>query len=226
LQVSFAQTDSPGSLYPGIIETARQAYRDYPLLRNGIVYEYPYYNSKGHPFLFDNNFHTGSVDYGKEFYNDVPLKYDIYNQQIIIQINLKGELVQLIPDTGIVSGFTIDGMVFRKTEIDGGKKFVRIIAGEMDLVLGYHWYKKRKESDNGSYLISVFYEDRNYKYLFIKGKAYKYRNNKTFYKAFPEVLQPEIRDYLKITRTKVRTAGESTMKQVLSDCRDICNKPL
>ncbi len=58
-----------------------------PNLVNGIRYLNLYPNSDGHQFLAEDQFYNGSLVIGNTEYEDVDLKYDICNQNIILQVS-------------------------------------------------------------------------------------------------------------------------------------------
>ncbi len=82
----FSQAPSTGveNEYQAVFNTAKEQLGIDPLLMNGVYYENPYYNAKGHPFLGDGDFYIGTVNFRNKTYEDVNLKYDIFNQQLII----------------------------------------------------------------------------------------------------------------------------------------------
>ncbi len=209
-----------------IYETARARYGEYTLLRNGIYYEYPYFFSKGHPFLYDDKFHTGSVVYRNEEYKQVQIRYDIFHQQIILNLVKGNEMVQILPEVLFVPEFTIGTAEFRRLVFqDNESLYCQIIAEEQDICCAYYWYKGRTETgENGSFKTYIFGEEKNRKYLFINGKEYRYTNNRNFLAAFPESARPEIREYLASNRIKVRLAGDDVMKSLLAFCQQTLNK--
>lgn len=83
----FSQITDPSSHndYMAVYKAAKDKFGTDPLLMNGIYYENPYYNAKGHPFLGDGEFYQGSVVFRNKKYENVNLKYDIYNQQLIVE---------------------------------------------------------------------------------------------------------------------------------------------
>ena len=83
----YSQTTTPssGNEFMAVYDAAKEQFGTDPLLMNGIYYENPYYNAKGHPFLGDGDFYQGSVVFRNKKYEGVNLKYDIYNQQLIIE---------------------------------------------------------------------------------------------------------------------------------------------
>ena len=69
---------------------------DYNLV-NGIRYLYPYARAHGHPFLGENRFYTGYAVINGHYYQDLLFKYDICNQQIILNHTfLSGGTEQII----------------------------------------------------------------------------------------------------------------------------------
>lgn len=231
-----------------------------PLLMNGIYYENPYYNSKGHPFLGDGEFYLGTVDFRNKHYKDVNLKYDIYNQQLIIdqsrldsrasiifqnvryegltiQVDENNQQIVINQDAGqpkimnllaneFVSEFTMNKMHFKKLQFEGQEEaFYQVIAEEESVRCYYYVYKNRfKSQDEGDRTVFVFSEEDYRSYLMVKDQIYRYRNNRSFLKAFHGQAKTDIRNYLKNNHIKVNRSDEKILKDLISFCEVSLNK--
>jgi hypothetical protein len=69
------------------------------LLYNGYnFYDYaPNYFESGDAFFLDKNWISGNVNYGGTIYNQVPLKYDLIKDELIVQHFDKLSSINLIP---------------------------------------------------------------------------------------------------------------------------------
>jgi hypothetical protein len=85
-------------------------------LYNGVEHTgYP--GVKGDAYYLTREWKTGSVVYDGILYNDVPMLYDIYKDQVIVKHPNEVFIVGLISSK--VKSFTIDGYHFRRLEAEG-----------------------------------------------------------------------------------------------------------
>ncbi|MCF8225298.1 MAG: hypothetical protein K9J30_05425 [Bacteroidales bacterium] len=202
-----------------IYELARERTGDNPLLKNGIYYENLYLNAKGNPFFVADKFFQGSVTYRNTLYEDVMLKYDIFNQDLIIRHDEENVVTQSILSHEFVSEFTINGLIFKNLSMDPSEKgYYQLVADDSHLSCFYFWYKSRNESHEGKYKIYVFSDNQKRKYLQIENQLFIYRNNRNFVRSFPEASRSRIKNYLKNNRINVRKADDSQMQELIGFC--------
>ncbi len=197
-----------------------------PLIQNGIYYVYPYYNAEGHPFLGDKEFKTGTVIFRDKLYDGIGLNYDIFNQQVILS-RKSGDVFQmtLLPEN-FVSGFSIENRLFRSESFDQQPtQYYQVVAETGTLSCYYSWYKNRLESRNsGDYMIFSFSDPKRRNYLILKGILYRYKNNRSFIKAFPEPARATIREYMKENRIQVGEVNDTLMNEVIRYCHTTLDK--
>ncbi len=197
-----------------------------PLLLNGIYYENPYYNAEGHPFLGDGNFHIGYIIFRNKRYDGISMKYDIYNQQMIIKQKQNKPMVMNLLAGEFVSEFSINDKYFEKIVFeDSGPAFYQVLTEEKDIICYYFWDKKRyKEHDEGERVTFIFSESKYKSYLLIDGKLLRFRNNRSFVKLFPDKVKSQIRNYLRSNSIKLSEADDPTMKELMHFCQIALNK--
>ena len=83
----------------------QQPQQDYQLLYNGRIWKNLYYNIRGDEYLFSKDFLHGSVTMNGKTFNNVDLKYDIYNDELILMVNA-ATYIQLNKE--MVTAFTLD----------------------------------------------------------------------------------------------------------------------
>jgi hypothetical protein len=86
------------------IQIPQMPQQDKQLLYNGRVWRSLYYNVRGDEFLFSKDYLKGTVYINGKTFNNIDIKYDIYNDEIIIMLNL-GTHIQLNKE--MVTGFDI-----------------------------------------------------------------------------------------------------------------------
>lgn len=212
-----------GSLFHEIFTLTQERTGENPLLQNGIFYEYPYMGAKGHPFLNDNQFHNGSIIYRDQLYEGIGMKYDIFNQQIVMNQHNGSEMVQSIPAREFISEFRIHGMLFKSMTFDNkNQSFYQVISEGEKLSCYYFWNKSRNEShENGAYKIYVFADAKPARYLLTGEKISRFRNNRSFVRLFPDGVKKQVREFLRSNKIKVDRTDDVAMKEVIHFCRTI-----
>ncbi len=191
----FSQTTIPESKdkFNIISNYAKEKYGVDPLLVNGIYFENPYYNAKGHQFLHNGDFHQGSIIFRNKKYDDVRLMYDIYSQQIVInhktsneiqislkrnELNSEARLREQIADkkkhekdmmtnylaNEFISEFWLSGSHYKKLYLeDNEPKYYQVISDEGQLKCYYAWYKIRYKSYDKGDYLNYSFSDSKFK---------------------------------------------------------------
>jgi hypothetical protein len=210
-------------LFMEVLEASKSSFGVNPLLQNGVFYENQYMTAKGHPFLLGDSYKAGFISFRNNRYEGVSLKYDIFTQQVVISHEQEGFVLQNYLSNVFIDSFSIEGKTFMQLAFEGENPgFYQSVFGEDNLACYYQWYKTRTEShEAGTYKIYVFSEDRIKRYLLIDGVLNRYRNNRSFVKAFPKSAGKQIRTYLKEQGIKVDRADDQTMQSLLRTCTGI-----
>lgn len=214
--------DAPEA-YHQIFRIAQGALKHDPLLQNGIYFSYPYYNAIGHPFLDAKEFETGSVIFKGKQYVGVDINYDIFNQHIILSWEFDGILQMILLDPQFVGGFKLKDLQFIKAEFqDGAPEFFQLVSENTRVSCYYAWYKERREvRDSGNRSIFSFSDKKSRHYLELDGQLFRYKNNKSFVKLFPEASKVLLKAYLHEYNLQVMEAGDKEMDAFLVYCNDI-----
>jgi hypothetical protein len=112
------------------------------VLYNGRLWRNSYSRIRGDPFLFSDQFLTGSVTIGSKTFNKVNIKYDIYNDELIT-LSDNGFIIQINKE--VVEAFSFRWQErdfrFRKMDSDSLKNtdaFVNVLAeGDVSLLVRY-----------------------------------------------------------------------------------------
>lgn len=213
-------------LFMEVLEASKNNYGVNPLLQNGVFYENRYMTAKGHPFLLGDVYKSGFISFRNSRYEGVSLKYDIFTQQVVINHEHEGIVLQNYLSNEFIDRFSIDGKNFEQVAFkDGSPGFYHVVFDGDDLACYYQWYKTRTEShEAGAYKIYVFSDDKLRRYLHIDRVLTRYRNNRTFVRAFPKESGKQIRVYLKEQGIKEDQADDQTMQSLLRICAAILNE--
>lgn len=173
------------------------------ILYNGIAWRNQYYMVKGDQFLFSKEFLPGSLTINGNFYRNIAINYDIYNDEILIPKN-HGNIVQLNKE--MVDSFTV---------VSGGVKFRFVNTQEDSLpeIKGY-----ANELYRGNCILFVKYKkeiqqlavDDKYDLFYQTFRIYLLKEGKinqiTGKKGLLKLLQDEknqVKSYMKKNRLRV-----------------------
>jgi hypothetical protein len=187
------------------------------LLLNGRYYENKYRYALGHPFLLDNVFLEGELVLGDKLYRGIPMKFDIYSQELIIQPNNGKQIISLYPPGEFIKSFIIYGKTFEKRSYNNeSPTYYQVVVEEDQIACLYFWSKTRDESNhNISFSSYRFGESKHNNFLIINKVITQYRNNNSFKKAFPEQIQTEISSYLRSGKISIKKASDEEMRDLI-----------
>ena len=160
---------------------------------NGIEYNKKYRTLKGsHEFYITSQFVSGNIVYDGQPYYDIAMKYDVYNDEIIIKLsNQKAfNIIQLIKEK--IASFSINNKQFVRVSNDTDKALLNVNEGFYELLFQDNYlklYKKHIKSRNERLDKDFFYhifKDKKEYYLKYKQQYYKVKSKANFSKIFPE----------------------------------------
>ncbi len=181
----------------------RDTLRENQILYNGKMWRNPYTMMKGDQFLFSQEYLYGSLTINGNFYKNILLNYDIYNDEILTPKN-KGSIVQLNKE--MVDSFTLvfGGETYRfvNTQEDSLpviKGFVNVLyRGKSAL---YVKYKKEIESLAVDDKYDLFYQ--TYRIYFLnEGKVHQISNKSDLLKIL-KTDKIRIKEFMKKNRLRV-----------------------
>jgi hypothetical protein len=194
---------------------------DYNLV-NGIRYLNLYPSAEGHPFFGEDRFYNGKLVINKKVYQDVEFKYDIYNQEIILQYHyFTGSTDDIILIKEFIDEFEMDGKLFRKyTFPENIPRFYQVVSQGSNINCLYYW---SKDLLKGSSVQSFFKysPEKKISYLVIDNKINPFRGRKSFVKIFPSKYQKEIRLYLRSNKIWLRDASDMTIQKLFIHCNKL-----
>lgn len=192
---------------------------------NGRYHEYKYRDALGHPFFQENEFTKGDLVLHGKSYHGIPLKYDIYSQEIIVLANIDKRDLPFYPPAEFISSFTINGKDFkRRSSIHETPSYFQIVAEEGQISCLYFWYKTRQESDHKQTFSSFkFDKAKHINYLIINKEIYRYNSKRSFKNCFPEQLRNEISSYLISQKIHVKRVSDTEMKKLVKYSQTLLN---
>ena len=221
---SFTNCDAQNNLDTTLVEWYEHfdssLGNDYTLV-NGIRYLQIPARAEGHPFLGENRFSPGTIRIGEEKYVGTELKYDICNQQIILNYrHFSGSEQQIVLVSDQINAFTLGNRSFQKVyQAEEGPKYFQVIEGDPVSCL-YFYQKELVDGSSGEYYYRYLPEKRS-AFLSINGEFHPFKGKRSFIHAFPEGYQKEIRRYFKSTPFRFSEAIDTDMHNALQFCNEL-----
>lgn len=175
---------------------------NYSGIYNGVYYQLPRSLGNGYPFYETQNWLKASVSYNGEWFDEVPVIYDLLNDKLIIQNNRKEFAGQpVLQDQSLFDEFILDGHRFINRQlrsdsfaIDG---WMEVLYDGKSLKL----YAKRSVIENVGSGRRLVYEEVSNFYLDMGGQLSIIKRRKDFLTLLPNLKQ-ELRDHIRLNRVK------------------------
>lgn len=197
---------SPGVMVPDVSSTYDATGQEdtlltYQLLYNGRIWIGTYFGVIGTEFMLTPDWINGDVTINGTCFTDVPLKYDIYNDNLLI--NYKNKRV-LILNKEMVDGFVLhyEGKSYtliKTVDSQDSEAFYQVFySGKTDLLK--HWRKKRVQfAVEARY--DQFQQDSRL-LISIEGILYEFGNRKSLHRLFGDY-SGDVRTFMRKNRIKV-----------------------
>lgn len=192
-------------------------------LINGVGYYNRHAQSTGHKFLGEDKYRLGRLTIDNRLYKDLLLKYDIYNQQVILLFSQEGSRNKEILINDIkLEGFQLGNLIFKKYYFPETDTLIfQVFEGEKVSFL-YHWKKNLIPIVSGNSL-SEFSKPKRTSFVQIASGLFEFKNNGTFLKIFPGQ-RSELKKFLKSRRINLRSASERQIRELNDYCNQIIDQ--
>lgn len=184
-------------------------------LINGIRYRIEFPDTKGHPFLDEENFMPGSVQIGDTWYKNVQLAYNIYNQEVVLKYkNTFGGFEYIVLHNEFVAGFSLGSRIFQKLDsLVKGQQFFQVIdAGRLKCY--YRWTK----GINESVYPHTFWEPNRKLYLLKDELIHPFKSKAAFSSLFAKEYRKSIKKHMKKAGIKLKYISDREMMELLQYC--------
>lgn len=162
-------------------------------LYNGIQYEEKYRTLKGnHKYYLTSEYKIGNLVYENQSYYDVLMKYDLYNDQLIVKLPFRSGYNFLQLDQEKVNEFSINNNHFHSIINQGEKSISRdkygyfeVLMRKNNITLYKKHIKNRKEYSDKEFIYSVFSEEYKY-YIYLNNQISELGSKGSSIKLFPK----------------------------------------
>ncbi len=194
-------------------------------LINGIEYFNLHTHSSGHKFLYEDKYYQGRVVIDEKAYKNVFIKYDIYNQQVLLLIDHPtGGNKQIILNNLRLKEFEINGRKFHKYKFPGtGTLFFQVIGND-EMACLYHFKKQEIPRAIDQNTLTEFTEVQKKSYLFWQSDLHAFKSNRSFVRLFPDH-QSQIKSFIRQNKFQVRKLNDPQMDWLISYCNSLTKPP-
>jgi hypothetical protein len=205
------------------VYSERFVFNSDPLLYNGRFYVfYPSLGTKGHQYLSDQRFLTGSVQLRGVRYSNLSLNYDVFNQNLVMKYEAEsGSFNQIIISDAWLEAFSLRDMNFEVLMDTAGQKKIYQVIGRGHYRIFYYWKKKMELDHFHGSSNYIFSKPLREMYLFHNEDLLKYVNNRTFYFLFPDNEKGKIKDYMRSKKINVKKIGDDEIEDLMNYCNKL-----
>ncbi len=191
-------------------------------LFNGLRYEEKYrMENNNHKFYKTSEFMDGDIIYDDQPYYNIKMKYDLFEDQIIVNLitNSGDNILKLLNSK--LGDFNLNGSEFiklsNKITINSNEELngiYEILSKNSNLILYKKNKKKARKIINKEYLYYTFKSDNQY-YCFTNENYYLIHSKKDWIKIFPKQ-KKEIQSFYSKNKIMYQTNYDSFAKQLSS----------
>jgi hypothetical protein len=214
LPASLYSQEGSSSAYKTLKENAEIKFGPPASLLNGEKYYYPYGTALGTPYLPSQG--GGSLQIRGTVYTHQQLKYDIYNQQLVLEYHdLTHPPVSIVVSIEWLDSFTLGDKIFKKYAGYEGKLRLgqAIYEGKFSCI--YFWKKTYSpELQNGTKRFE-FSDPERTAFILNDQQWTQFSGKGSFKKAFPKVYQEPVRQLIKQSRIRIRKATDREMRSLM-----------
>ncbi|KQC28971.1 hypothetical protein [Flagellimonas eckloniae] len=178
-------------------------------LYQGVLYVKEYRTiNENTQFFRSDDFLSGSIDYNGQMYFDLDLKYDVYNDELLLKIIQKagGGTIKLFKEN--IESFEIEGRVFEQIYAESlPTGFYEVLVKNAFFTL-YAKRVKKKFERKDTFIFDEFLDGRSEYVLCYTNKYVLLKSKKSITGLFPEFKNDINEYYRKVNwRTKTDTDG-------------------
>lgn len=209
-------------LFLEISDHAEEKYGPDMVLISGEKYHYPYRAALGSPFLNPSGTDDASIQVRGVVYENQHVKYDIYNQLIILEFNdMTGALRSIILRPEILDLFILGDILFKKYPQESGVERFGQVIYEGEISCFYFWKKRYSVDSKVGQNQFSFSDPLRQSYLIRNGQVIQYKGKRSFLSCFPAKERVQIKAFMKKNRVSIRKAGDEAMRLLLENINQI-----
>lgn len=224
-QALHAQVDSTQeAVFKQVYAAAEREYGMHQELLNGALPPARLQDAIGHPYHLDYFSNQGSVSYRGKQYSRLNLRYDVFDQEVLLIYPHGGEEYQVWLHKEYIAEFSIENKRFVHESLGSfqAPRFYQVIGEGLPVKVLYHWEKGLRRVNAGNTEKSIF-EEQKESYIFRDHELLSFTGNRSFTGSFPPEFNKAIKKYLREHSTKVKNATDAEMERLVEYVNTLSN---
>lgn len=198
-------------------------------LYDGLEYKKDYRTiNKNHNYFITNKFLTGNIIYDGQSYYDIKIKYNIYNDELIVKLPIQSgySIIKLISEK--VERFSINNHQFIRLSENNNSSSIKNISGFYEITFQSKFlfflkkYKKSKKKQLEKKFIYSEFKDNNEYFLYYNNEYYKIKSKKDLIKLFPKQ-KKDINTFYNTNRISLKSNSDIFMKRLMKHLNSLIN---
>ncbi len=221
-----AQVDSSEQLlFKKIFLAAEKEYGINQELINGPLYENESQNINGNPYLLSYYTNQGGVVYRGKPYSNLNLRYDIYNQQLLLIYLFDNLEYKLHLQKEFITEFSIENRKFIHEAFggDGDAKFYQVIGNNFPIKMLYFLQKGLSNEYANNPDIKMFSPEQKETFILRNNELLGFKGNNSFIRQFSSQSKATIKKYLRNKNLKIKQAKDYEMELLIEFINNIEN---
>lgn len=204
-------------LFKQIYTAAENEYGIHQELINGVLFEKKHQDVTGHPYLLDYYSNTGSVIYKGKKYSSLNLRYDIYDQQLLLIYLFDTIEYKLYLQKEFITEFNIDNKkyILKAFHSDEEARIYQVLGEDLPARILYFWQKGVSNIYNNNSDEKAFSPAQRETYILLNNQLVSYKGNRSFTRKFAHDHRTVIKAYLRKNRMRVRHATDNEMESLI-----------
>ncbi len=198
-------------------------------LYEGVEYKKGYRTiNKYHEYYVSTEFLIGNIIYDKQPYYDIDMKYNIYDDELIIKLPVQSgySIIKLISEK--IESFSINSHTFIRLSHEKNDIFFVNIAGFYEILFQntiltlYKKHKKIKKKQLYRKFIYNEFKDKNEYFLYFNDEYYKLSSKRNLVQLFPKQ-KKDINTFYKINKVSLNSNPDIFMKKLIKHLSALIN---
>lgn len=182
-------------------------------LVNGIQFSNQYIHIEGNPYFMDGGYRMGSVCIHDQWYEAIPLRYNLYTQKVEIEyLNREGDMNQLITVPEQMPAFLLEGFEFRRMQLGGEawSYYMVLSTGHTECFVGWSLDVIGESSTERRFgpLKRIYWIRQGEQWT-------SFHDRKTYVRAFPKERRKAFRKLLKSKKFYFQLAGSREVANLM-----------
>jgi hypothetical protein len=212
-----AQDSSQQSFFNQLYAAAEKEYGIDQELLNGPLFENRNQDVSGLPYLFKYYTDQGNVIYRGKQYSNLNLRYDIYNQQLLLIYPSDSVEYKLHLQKEFITEFEIEKKRFINEAFgtSGDAKFYQVLGQDFPICILYYWKKGLSNVYVNNPDVKMYSPEEKESFILLNNKLVNYSGNRSFTRHFSSNHKTAITKYFRQNNTKVNEANDTEMEQLI-----------